>query len=183
MKKLIIGLGIVLLVGCHSSSGIIEYDNSVEILSTGVDMSVYSGMDSTSHQFLETNVKQLIEFVKNKGTGVFFFGQIGCRSCHLAIPVVDRVAKDSGVIVYYINSMNIDNSDYQEFVSLATPILDTYQGEPTLFTPDLMVVKDGEFVGNYIGVGSDISGSLTSSQVDDLVFEYRKVLELLIDKE
>ena len=159
MKKLLIVLAtlLVILAGCGGET---KKPSEPVVISPvdsfDVDMSKYHNMSSTNHQFMGITPQTFLDFLKNNGTGIVYVGYDTCPVCNQAVSIMNEVASELGVTIYYLDCYNPINPliDYiDEFIAATRPILDVRDGEPVVLTPHLMTIVDGEFVDSEIGIG------------------------------
>lgn len=165
MKKILMAsllLLAVIMAACGNKEIAIE-PNSVTISTKPVDMSVYKGMSSTKHQFLEVDLYEAYRFIDEGGTGVFYLGYAKCPSCQEAVQHLNAVAEELEVNVYYINidkeeyQIASNNEAYEEAVAKLSPILGkNNQGERSILTPDVFQVVNGRFGDYHVGLAKDI---------------------------
>lgn len=89
-----------------------------------------------------------------QGTGVLFLGFPQCPWCQTLVPYLDSSAKVVGVrdIAYFdVRQDRADNStDYRDLVEVLKPYLDNDEtGQPRIYVPHFVVVKNGKIVGSY----------------------------------
>lgn len=131
----------VLLTGCQKEP---QYTPS--------DMSGYEGFTDTEHVFVEGDVKTFAQMMDQKKSFVAYFGFTKCPWCVSAVPVLNEVAKENKMNVFYINTRknpewksNIDIDDYDLFVEKMDAYLDyDDDGIKHLYTPFVVFVKKGE---------------------------------------
>ena len=174
MKKLLIILALFGLSACGIND--VETVKMTEVETFPVDMSAYANMNSVDHQFVGVKPTDFIDIVNNDGSALFYIGYSSCPICNEAVPLINQAAKELGLKVYYIDAYSetyplIDY--YDEFIEVIKPILKLRDGEPILYTPHVVAVKNGEFVADIIGLG----------KVDDLSTEknYEKALNAYKD--
>lgn len=159
MKKLLIALTmvLVLLTGCNKEKEEPREEVVItKVESFAVDMSRYRNMSSTNHQFVGITPETFLNLLKAGGNGIIYVGDSGCPVCNRAVPVLNDAAQELGVTVYYIDCYHpvYPLMEYiNEFIAATKPILNVHDGEPTVFTPHVFTVVNGEFVDSLIGIG------------------------------
>lgn len=121
---------------------------------------------SKSNVFKITTIDNAINVLKS-GTGVIFLGFSSCPWCQAYAPILNEAAKDHDSInVYYVDikeSRANNTKEYQEIVSLLKNYLSNDdEGNPRIFVPNVVFVKDGKIVAND-NETSMISGKDTTS--------------------
>lgn len=115
---------------------------------------------------VEDTIKQL-----ESGTGAIYFGFPECPWCQKYVEYLDQVARQHNVKVTYYNIKQIrsDNTaEYQKIVNLLKNhgLNTDKNGQPRIFVPELVVVKDGKILSR------DNSTALNSSDKDGTPTEW-----------
>lgn len=105
------------------------------------------------HVFRSVSMKTAIEKLEND-TGVVFIGFKECPWCQYLVEYVDKAAKAENLPrVTYVNIRQdrTDNSDdYKKIVSILEPYLaKDEQGNPRVYVPHVIAVKNGKIVDSY----------------------------------
>ncbi len=105
------------------------------------------------HIFVRVNAEETKQLL-SEGTGVLFLGFPECPWCQGLVPHLDASAKAAGVdrIAYFnIREDREDNSrTYQAILDKLEPFLNKDEnGKPRVYVPHVVIVKNGEIVGNY----------------------------------
>lgn len=190
MKKvLVIVLLLLSLVACSSkeiSYEKIEY-NQTELNYSEVDMSVYPNMTVTNHAFKKVRFGEANKLYASSdnqgGTGVVYYGYSDCSFCRQAVSVMNEVAMNMGVTIYYVDVFSEypeKDADYEKLVELVKDFLVKEDGEPVFYVPQVFVVKDGVIVGDHLSLTDDyVSGNLTDSQKIELQNIYINIFKKL----
>lgn len=181
MKKVIIVIACILLVGCGSkeANDITKFKEEYESLNeSNVPLQVDH---ETKLTYLDT--KQVVEFLEKK-TGIIYFGFPSCPWCRNAIPVLLQVAKEKNMTVYYYDSSNIPAEEEDDFSKVMSILYDhlteNEEGEKTLYVPDIYFLKNGQIVGNHLGTvesQTDPHIALTEEQKEELAKIYTELVE------
>ena len=89
-----------------------------------------------------------------RGHGVLFLGFPECPWCQTLVPHLDASAKDMAIAEIQYFDIRQDRADdtelYQKFVEKLEPYLDQGEdGKPRIFVPNVVILRNGEVVGNY----------------------------------
>ena len=111
MKKIVLILTALLtLVSCGKQEQEIDktvtITNSVELNTYDADMRGYKWLYDSEPAFTEITLEESIRIFKEKGSGILYYGYVGCPWCERAVPILNKVAKETGVTVYYLNKNN-----------------------------------------------------------------------------
>ena len=178
MKKLMMVIcTLFLLSGCSQSD-------------TKSDMSHYEGFTDTDHVFVDIDVKGMAKKIDDGDTFVIYFGFSECPWCKEAMPILNEIAKEYEMQVYYVNtrkeetwSSNLDIDDYDLFVQYMDAYLDyDDNGIKHLYTPHVFFIKDGKVVLEHQSTvdGHDAhERTMTDEEVKALKQIYSKGFELL----
>ena len=183
MKKLLVVLAtlLVLLVGCGQDNKKPAEPVTISTIETfPVDMSKYHNMSSTNHQFLGITPETFLDFLSNGGNGIVYVGYDSCPICNKAVPVINEVAQELGVKVFYIDCYHpvyplMDHFD--EFVAATRPILEVKDGEPVVLTPHVMTVVNGEFVDSQIGIIDQLDPEASEQDHEKVKASYMDMMD------
>lgn len=137
-----------------------EKQNVCDIECDDADMSEYETMQESDHVFKEITFAQSNDLLERDDfTGIIYYGFPSCPWCIEAVPVMNTVAKEYDLSIYYVNKRSQESADHPEEEKKAIEILDAAYGldkdeetnEPRLYVPEVIVVKDGEIVGHNMG--------------------------------
>lgn len=208
-------LGFSLLMGCSSnnisssSTTTIEPTikaNEVEagslLLETKtLDVSGYYLLDDDNPSFTQITFDESLRLFTENGTGIVFYSYPNCPYCNRAIPVLNEVAKDEGVNVFYVyiyeDEMIVDkteeewNDTLDKFYEVAGSTLpqqlneETGEEEPVFYVPLVIALKDGQITDSHVRLVSgfminsedDEETNLTTEQHDELYNIYKEVIE------
>lgn len=110
--------------------------------------------------FVYTSSEDIIKILEN-GTGVVYLGFPECKWCQAYVPMLNEVAKESGIEkIHYLNILEDrknNTSDYQRIVEiLGDNLLYDDEGNHRIYVPDVTIINKGEIVGH------DNEGSLVT---------------------
>lgn len=196
MKKiLILGLTALMLFGCSAKPA--ETNQTTEKIDTttlnildmgteSADMSGYTLLTDSKHVFKKITMEDSIRLFEEKGSGVVYYGYIGCPFCQQAVPVLNNAARQMGVDIYYVDVKSQEgNSDeiYAKLIEHIKDFLQVEDGEPVFYVPQVFVVKDGQIVGDHLSLveSYDISKGkdMNESQRNELKKIYLDMIEKL----
>ena len=174
MKKIVLILTALLtLVSCGKQEQEIDktvtITNSVELNTYDADMSGYKWLYDSEPAFTEITLEESIRIFKEKGSGILYYGYAGCPWCERAVPILNKVAKETGVTVYYINvHFQTTMKAYNELMTYISPILEKdSEGEPVFKVPEVIAVKDGEITDHHLALVEDFKIENDDSQMSD----------------
>lgn len=196
MKKIVLIFTLMMtLVSCGKAQATetevdetVTITNSVEFNTTTADMSGYKWLYDSEPAFVEITLEESIRMFSEGGSGILYYGYAGCPWCERAVPILNEVAKDLGVTVYYINvHAQTTMEAYNELLTYITPILETdSNGEPEFKVPEVIGVKNGEITDHHLALvdGFKIEGEesqLDDSQKEEMENIYRTIIKSVAD--
>ena len=174
--------------------------NSVDLVTSEADMTGYQWLYDTDPPFVETTFQESIRMFTEKGSGILYYGRTNCPWCQRAVPVLDEVAQETGVTIYYIDASqplataadgSVDAAKsqevYQELLSYISPILEKDEdGKPAFQIPEVIGVKNGEIVGHHLSLVDSFSldsedAQMNDEQVAELKDIYRRIIAATAD--
>ena len=174
MKKIVLVLTALLtLVSCGKQEQEVDktvtITNSVELNTYDADMSGYKWLYDSEPAFTEITLEESIRIFKEEGSGILYYGYVGCPWCERAVPILNKVAKETGVTVYYINvHFQTTMEAYNELMTYISPILEKdSEGEPVFKVPEVIAVKDGEITDHHLALVEDFKIENDDSQMSD----------------
>lgn len=174
MKKIVLILTALLtLVSCGKQEQEVDktvtITNSVELNTYDADMSGYKWLYDSEPAFTEITLEESIRIFKEEGSGILYYGYAGCPWCERAVPILNKVAKETGVTVYYINvHFQTTMEAYNELMTYISPILEKdSEGEPVFKVPEVIAVKNGEITDHHLALVEDFKIENDDSQMSD----------------
>ena len=181
MKKIILVLVLLLCCSC-AKKPVPEYPYEME--STKVDMSNYSGVSSTKHNFRKIKVSELFKCIDAKSSGVFYLGRKNCHCCQDVVRYLNEAAQECNVTVYYIDvydedePLNDQTRQDQLFEYIYDILGTNEEGEKVLLTPHVFSIVNGKFYGSQICYDDlQFSSDPTESQIRKLINVYKKIMK------
>ncbi|MEF9967783.1 MAG: glutaredoxin domain-containing protein [Longicatena sp.] len=167
MKKIItLVLTLLVLVGCSTGTPTDKTDKTTEKIDVSTlnildfnneqaDMSGYELLTDTKHVYKQITMEDSIRLFTEKGSGVVYYGYLGCPFCQQAVPVLNNAARQMGVDIYYVDVMSPEGTSDEITAELIDHIKDYLveeEGEPVFYVPQVFVIKDGEIVGDHLSL-------------------------------
>lgn len=161
MKKvwILAFLGILLLAGCNKKQEENTNtkkqgcdDSPVCDVAKSADMSAYEGFDVENNQFIEITMDDAIQKMETDASGIFYFGFPTCPWCIEAVPIMNEVAQEMDLHIYYINK-RAETSNEENIAKMTTLLKDIVsendEGVPTLYVPEVVVINEGEITDHH----------------------------------
>lgn len=145
--------------------------------------------------FIDINPTQAIDMIEN-GTGILIFESDQCPWCNKARPILEEVAKESGIKVYSANIQDIKSNpregkegteEYKKILELLNEYLNDYLdedgnsfGEKRVYIPDVYAIKDGKILGHNLGTvksHTDKDTEMTEEEKQELREIYKNLIE------
>ncbi|OCN05112.1 hypothetical protein A4S06_01645 [Erysipelotrichaceae bacterium MTC7] len=187
MKKFLCLLCAMCMVGVVACGKEEKTPNVCGVDCEKADVSEYEAFKDENHVFLEVNMNEANDFLESKEfTGVIYYGFPTCPWCIEVLPVLNDVAKTYDMNVYYVDRENDENKAHPEWREKATKILDDAfglekkDGEPNLFVPEVVFVKNGKIVGHHMGTNDDHDATerkMNDKEIKDLTSVYESLFE------
>lgn len=116
------------------------------------DMSAYEGFDVENNQFIEITMDDAIQKIETDASGIFYIGFPTCPWCIEAVPIMNEVAKEMDLHIYYINK-KAETSNEENIAKMTTLLQDIVseneEGVPTLYVPEVVVINEGEISDHH----------------------------------
>ncbi len=120
------------------------------------DMSEYEGVGE-EHVFVSKEYPDLLEMIENKETAIVYIGRESCPFCYELVPVLNEVALENEVTVYYVNTRtNHSTSDegkaqLEEIkIYLNDFLTEDDEGNKAMYVPNVLFMKEGEVFANHV---------------------------------
>ncbi|MBE6108775.1 MAG: hypothetical protein E7192_09115 [Erysipelotrichaceae bacterium] len=207
MKKIIVLILAVMLMGCTSAPGQENPDSSdspssgshgCDVLSPcgddKADMSVYENFMDSDHVFVSTTMNEAVQAIENKQTFVLYAGFSTCPWCLEAMPILNEVAKEFDASVSYINTRpdhtreselrKFDNPEYVQFVEAMSEVLsENEEGQKHMYVPFVFFIKEGEIVAWHEDTFPEHDAherTMSEEEIERLTQIYRQGFETLL---
>lgn len=203
MKKMIsMCLAASLLAGCGSATHDemnqtenLTITNTVELESTPNDMSGYSWLVGEVGTFNEITLEESVRLFAEGGTGVIYYGYVGCEWCERALPELNKVMVELDLPVYYVDA-SVQPAD-DTYDNLLTYVGDDLKkddsGEPAFYVPYVVGVKNGKLTESQIALVSgysvkkpgtlDPSDQMSDAQKKQLQDIYKDIFRSVADEQ
>ena len=186
-------LSSTLLFGCKptpesQNSNTIETLNLVYVDQKESDLKSHSFLGDDNPAFKEITFESSIKFFTEGYSGILYYGKVGCPWCERAVPILNAVAKDNNISIYYIDAnkgMGETKREREEnYANLSKYISDSFQednnGKKGMFVPDVIAVKNGKMVAYHVSLVDDYdinkNDQLSESQKQELYNIYQQMV-------
>lgn len=137
--------------------------------------------------FVYRTDEEIIKILEG-GTGIVFFGFPECPWCQAYAPMLNEVAKESGIEeIYYYNIKDIrkaNTENYQKIVSILKDYLPKdKEGNERVTVPDVTIIKEGKIL-SHDNETSVIDGEITPSEywTEEKKNDLKNRLKTMIEK-
>lgn len=153
------------------------------------DMSGYENFDENDHVFLEINFDEATKLLETDDfNGIIYFGYPTCPWCIESLPIMNEVAKEKELSIYYVNKKSDINQEHPEWEQATSDILDEAygldkddEGKPRIYVPEVIVVKDGEVVAHHMGT-LDEHDATERKMTDDEKEQVKEIYDEMFSK-
>lgn len=183
----------ILLFGCKPTpeshnSNTTEILNLVYVDQKESDLKSYTFLADDNPAFKEITFESSIKFFTEGYSGILYFGKVGCPWCERAVPILNAVAKDNNILIYYIDAnkgMGETKREREEnYANLSKYISDSFQeddnGKKGMFVPDVIAVKNGKMLAYHVSLVDDYdihkNDQLSESQKQELYNIYQQMI-------
>lgn len=151
----------------------VSIQSAVALEAKEADLSAYSHILGKKAEFKQVELSQILEFIQNKGTGVFYFGNAESHYDQVVLPLLNEAMKRSAVLVYYIDTKaEVQEKDYQSLVKALKGSLKKDQSKnPIFLSPFVVAIKEGQVVDSQISL---VNNQVITSQDQVLSDEEKK---------
>ena len=128
-----------------------ESEKSVDAVEDLAMHEQYEGLPE-DNRFIEESGSQIVDLFEN-GTGIILLGFKECPWCQKTVPLLNQAAETEDQSVHYLDIREERSNNthlYRELITILEPYLKKDEnGTPTISTPDISYVKDGEIVWRF----------------------------------
>ena len=152
------------------------------------DIKEYSLLTDDNPAFKEITFESSIKFFTEGYSGILYYGKVGCPWCERAVPILNAVAKDNNISIYYIDAnkgMGETKREREEnYANLSKYISDSFQeddnGKKSMFVPNVIAVKNGKMLAYHVSLVDDYdihkNDQLSESQKQELYNIYQEMI-------
>ena len=183
----------ILLFGCKpipesQNSNTTETLNLVYVDQKESDLKSYTFLADDNPAFKEITFESSIKFFTEGYSGILYYGKVGCPWCERAVPILNAIAKDNNISIYYIDAnkgMGETKREREEnYANLSKYISDSFQeddnGKKGMFVPDVIAVKNGKMLAYHVSLVDDYdihkNDQLSESQKQELYNIYQQMV-------
>ena len=165
------------LMGC---SHVTTITNTVSLETTDANMNEYTWIDDEIGDFRKITLREALHFIDEKGSGILYFGHVGCPWCERAVPILNEVALETKATIYYVNTE--DSYDEDDFVTLKNDLYDALpvdsNGTRDFYVPMVVGIKKGMVTGHHTSLVGNFRITSSDVQMSD---EQKKNLKNLYE--
>lgn len=162
-----------LLSGCSSS---VKITNTVDLVYTDAEMDQYQWIGDEIGDFRKVTLSEALRMFDEQGSGILYFGYVGCPWCERAVPILNEAVLEKKVTVYYVNTK--EQFDADQFAQLKSNLYDALpvdaNGNRDFYVPMVVGVKKGKVTGHHTSLTDDFEIKESTDQMND---QQKKVLK------
>ena len=153
-------------------------------------MKDYKQLEGNVADFQQITVAESIRFIKAGGSGIIYYGYVGCPFCERAIPLLNQAVLETGITIYYVDVKAEPIATQLEFQELVDLIGSTFSldqnGYPAFYVPEVIGIKNGRITGFQVALIDDWKPSTPDDQMDEqqkekLLNIYKEIIEMTAD--
>ena len=145
-QKLLVAVGVI-VIGFFIALAVFNVNESFAPAAP----TTYTGLPK-DNRFIEESGSGIVRRFED-GTGIIFLGSTSCPWCQKAAPLLNEAAEAENISVHHLDIRKERENQpaiYSRIISILTPYLPKDEnGLPTISTPDISFVKDGEIIWRY----------------------------------
>ena len=179
------------LTGCTAKTedpDLAEIMDKMEVTEniSGSDISGYPSLEGEETAYVKKTFTDVFNSIEQKENRLYYIGFPECEWCQSMVAILNQAAMEAGKEIWYVplydeqGNQIYDMKDREEFVAHAKEHLETNdEGEPTLYSPYVFVLSDGEIVSSHVGTLDDhiLEEGMTSEQEEELLNIYKAMFE------
>ncbi len=128
----------------NTSSG--ELSNDPEVILSNAERESAAVTEAEKKEFPQIDVNTYLAYYADSEARVILLARPTCHYCQIAEPIIQKMAKDYDLTIYYLNTDNFVGDDQSNFVNSNEVFANGYG------TPYLFVVKDNAIVDAVDGL-------------------------------
>lgn len=171
INKIVISLltCILFLTGCNNQSGPVTITNPIDINYTESDMSGYTWIGNEIADFKTITIEEALRFFDEKGSGILYFGYVGCPWCERAVPILNQAALQTEVTIWYVDlGVSVEKDTYNKMVEALSPQMPKDEdGNDAFFVPFVMGIKNGKFTKSHCSLVNSFNLENDTDQMSD----------------
>lgn len=161
-------------------------DSASDAGETGTGISGYPSLEGKETAFTVKSFSDVFTSIEQKENRLYYIGFPGCDWCQSMVAILNEAALEAGKEIWYVPLRDeqgnevYEMEDRERFVEFAQEHLDTNdEGEPTLFSPYVFVLKDGEIIDSRVGTLEDhkLEEGMTAEQEQELLDIYKAMFQ------
>lgn len=166
--------------------------NSVELKTSTFSTDGYEFFDKNATIAIKKiGFNEALRMFDEKGTGIVVWGYQGCPYCQRALPVLNDAAVESGINVYYVDLRANDIADmsddewatsFSSLMNYLESILTIEDGEPVMYVPEVVAIKDGTIVDHHLSLVDSFDSSVQNEMTEDQKLELINIYLDMIKK-
>ena len=136
--------------------------------------------------FSETDMEGMKQLMDEKASFVIILHRDSCSYCAAIVPIFEEYVKDNSFPSYHLNlSSSIDVYGQDAVVAFVNSYLidaqheDPEVGDVTLFIPDIIVVKDGKIIHDYLVDDGDVINHLDDALKKIMLTHFEECFEMI----
>lgn len=189
MRKFSLILSLLLVFGLASCSSESENTNSnvcddscEEEIKEKADMSSYE-VDLEDNRYIPKSQEDTLKMIQDQKDGIFYFGRPTCPWCVEIVPILNEVAAEKDLYVYYVDTSDKDKTIFPQIEEAFEEMLTNFddEGNPRMYVPEVIVMIDGKAVDHHIGT-LDEHDAHERKMNEDEIAQVKKIYEELLDK-
>jgi len=166
LKLMLAAVCIIMLAGCSRT---IKITNSVDLNYTDAQMDQYTWIGSEIGDFRKITMKEALRLFDEQGSGILYFGYVGCPWCERAVPVLNEAVRETNVTVWYVSTKDTFESSVldtlKEDLYDALPV--DSDGNRGFYVPMVVGVKKGKVTGHHTSLVDGFEIKSSSDQMTD----------------
>ncbi len=120
--------------------------NDMNVIIANAEKESASVTEEEKKEFININVEQYLEYYNGSEKKIVLLARPTCHYCQIAEPIIQKVAKEYDLDIYYLNTDEFTEDDQQTFVNSDEKFKTGFG------TPFLMILKDGGITDSVDGL-------------------------------
>ena len=152
-KPIVITVGVILVLILAFASGnnkkqetTSEYSNDSSVILSNAEKESASVTDEEKKEFPQIDVDTYLEYLEESDPKIILLARPTCHYCQIAEPIIQKIAKNYNLNIYYLNTDNFTDSSETDFVQSNDAFKEGFG------TPYLFIVQNGGIVDSVDGL-------------------------------